>query len=195
MICAFRLNVCWYNNFMWYFYYLALVGTIISIVGLTRIAYIFHDVIHPKTLSELAASEEHLLRKFQLILVICGFLFALTIFGYIVFYVKHTELIILFGTLMVGGEFVAALMPAGGKFNKIHLIMAYIMAMGMLGLAVLFAINLKGVTQISVIVCFICMLLSAFLTVVDKHRYIFYELIFIFSSHFSILITTFSLMH
>lgn len=98
----------------------------------------------------------------------------------------------MFGTLMVGGELIAALLPAAEKTKKTHLIMAQAMSIGMLGLAVVFLVELSGIPRLAMALILLAMLLSAALTILDKKRLLFYELTFIYASHVSILLITFS---
>lgn len=99
-------------------------------------------------------------------------------------------MVIVFGVMMVGGELLAALLPAHNKTNKAHLVMAEIMSIGMLGLCVLFILGVGGFYRGLELAFLIVMIASASLTLIDKRRYIAYELGFIYISHISILIAT-----
>lgn len=65
-------------------FYAAFLATLVSIVGLSRMAIKEHDKLQPRTLSELAAAQEPLLNHFRKILWVCGTLFAITVYGYLV---------------------------------------------------------------------------------------------------------------
>lgn len=169
-------------------FYAVFVGTIVSVISLTRVALQNYTHESPRTLSELAAAEDALLRRFRNILLFCGILFAITLFGFIVPQTSQSLFVVIFGVLMIGGELLLALVPARGKTSSMHLVLAQIMAVGMLGLSLTLSIALAGVFSLLVVILAVCMAIFALLTVVDKKRFILYELSFIFSSHFSIII-------
>jgi len=159
----------------------------ISICGLTTMAVRNHDATQPRSLSELAAAEQRLLVRFRGILLVCGSLFAVTIYGY----VPRTTiepLVVLAGALMVCGELTAAILPARHKTLTLHTIMAQVMALGMLGLAIAFLWDLRDVYRIVDMFLVILMACTAALTFLDKRRFIIHELIFIFASHISIML-------
>jgi hypothetical protein len=169
-------------------FYPVFVATIVSIFGLTRLALRNHDPAYPRTLSQLAAAEQALLVRFRSILLFCGVLFATTVFGFIVPRVDYAWLVALFGALMIGGELLAAVVPARGNTVRVHSSAAQVMAIGMLGLPFLFWFGLPGVYSSLELALGLAMSLLAVLTLVDKRRFVAYELVFIFASHFSILI-------
>lgn len=174
-------------------FYPVLIGTLLSVVGLSRIAIQNHFDHTPKSLSELAAAEGRLLKRFRNILIFCDALFAITLFGFIVPRVDQAVLVAIFGGLMIGGEFLAALLPARGRTLLLHLVFAQTMSVGMLGLGVLFLVTLAGWFSILAAVMTACMVIFGLLTIVDKKHYITYELAFIFSSHFSIIVAAVAL--
>lgn len=118
--------------------YAAFIATAISIVGLSCLAIQGHLKETPRTLSELAAAEQALLVRFRNILIVCGLLFGVTVFGFLAPNSANAPLVALFGSLMIGGELLASLIPGRKKTKFIHTAMAQIMALGMLGLAFLF---------------------------------------------------------
>jgi hypothetical protein len=65
-------------------FYPVFVATIVSVGGRSRIAIKEHRSEHPRTLSALVAAKESLLLRFRNILLFCGVLFAVTVFGFIV---------------------------------------------------------------------------------------------------------------
>jgi hypothetical protein len=173
--------------------YPAFLATLISIFCLSRLAQNEYNRTIPQTLSELAAAEQSLLVRFRNILFVCGVLFAITVFGFIAVRAEQTGWIIVFGSLMVGGELLASLVPARDRLVTTHNVLAHIMAIGMLGLAVAFTIVLTGIFAVAEIVFVGLMGMFGVLSILDKRRYIVYELAFIFSSHVSILIAAIAL--
>lgn len=173
-------------------FYPVFIGTIVSIVSLTRIA-IQHRTNAPITLSELVAAEEALLRRFRNILLFCGVLFAITLFGFIVPRTNYLVPVILFGVLMIGGNLIAAVIPARAATAFAHLLFAQGMAIGMWGLGLTFAIALPGLFSALAFILAFSMTVFALLTLLDKKHYLRYELAFIFSSHLSILVAAIAL--
>lgn len=167
---------------------IATLATLISVTGLSRIAVAHHDARNPSTLSELAVAETTILRKFRWILFVCGALFGVAIFIYAPSQEPHAGFLLLFNMLMVGGEFIVAALPAKDKTRMPHQLAAQVMAFGMLGLAVIFLQTVDDHRQLPALLALIVMAMAAILTLVDKRRYLTYELAFIYSSHLSILI-------
>jgi hypothetical protein len=93
---------------------------------------------------------------------------------------------------MIGGELLASLLPARNKTLHMHNVLAQIMAIGMLGLVLLFSLRLHQYQFIEVTLLVI-MCTMALLTFADKKRYIVYEMTYIFSSHLTILIAAIAL--
>ena len=94
---------------------------------------------------------------------------------------------------MIGGELLASLIPGRKKTNFIHTAMAQIMALGMLGLAFLFWFSTEGVYHWIEMALVVLMCSLGMLTWLDKKNFIFYELGFIFCSHFTILVDVIAL--
>lgn len=173
-------------------FYPVFIATLISIVGLGRLAAREHNRDMPRNLSQLAAAEQRLLVRFRNILVICGVLFAITVFGFIV--PRMTDIwVAIFGGLMIGGELLAGLIPARGKTVLLHNGLAQVMALGMFGLALLFWINLEGVYAWLELALLGSMVVMGILTLLDRRRYIIYELGYIYLSHTSILVAAIAL--
>jgi hypothetical protein len=173
-------------------FYPASIATGISIVGLTYIAVKGYDAERPRSLSELAASEQRTLRNFRYVLLICGPLFGMTTSGFIMPQVDHPALVGLFGAFMVGGEMLAAIIPARNRTLLAHTILAQVMGVGMLGLAFMFATGLE-VYHVAEWVLTVLMGIAGVLTFLDVRRYLVYELIFIFSSHITIVLAALAL--
>lgn len=187
-------SFCYSETMLSWTLYPVFVGTVVSIAGLSQIALKKPTTgTIPRTLSELAAAEEQLLRHFRNILVFCGTLFAITLFGFIVPRIHHAPLVTLFGALMIGGELLAAVIPARGRTVATHLLLAQSMAIGMFGLGVLFALNLTGTFSALATALVVSMFVFALLTVIDKRHYVVFELAFIFASHFSIILAALAL--
>jgi len=174
-------------------FYPVFIGTIISVIGLSRIALMESGNNAPNTLSELAAAEDALLGRFRNILIICGVLFAITLFGFIAPQVGHVAFVLFFGILMIGGELLASVIPARGNTAGTHLFLSKIMAIGMLGLGILFSVSLPGVFLVLAVTLTIAMIAFGLLTLLDKKHYLVYELAFIFASHFSVVVAALAL--
>ncbi len=174
-------------------FYPVFIATIVSVVGLSRLAIQEHASEDPLTLSALAAAEQSLLKHFRNILLFCGVLFGVTVFGFIVPRSSEVLLVTIFGALMIGGELLAGCIPARNNTLVIHNVLAQIMGAGMLGLAFTFWVSLEK--PFSFIEAFFSLGMSLFgaMTLLDKKRYIKYELAFIFTSHFSIVVAAIAL--
>lgn len=174
-------------------FYPVLLGTLVSMFGLSQIAVQNRSAASPKSLSELVAAEEALLRRFRNILLLCGMLFGITVFGFIAPRSGNALPVTVFGILMIGGELIAAIVPAHGKTLVPHLVLAHAMAIGMLGLGVTFSIALTGMFAALAAVLTVGMVAFSALTFADKRHYMVYELAFIFSSHFSVVVAALAL--
>lgn len=173
-------------------FYPAFLGTVISVSGLSRIA-LLHDNDHPHTLSELAAAEQHLLRQFRTILWTCGLLFAITMYWFIGPRVPHPFWIEAAWTVELGGNWLAALIPARNKTLVVHNVLAQTMAVGMLALAYGFWWDLSGRAEVIELMLAVSITVFTLLTFLDKRRFIVYEMLLIFFSHFSILVAAIAL--
>jgi hypothetical protein len=175
-------------------FYTAFLATVLSITSLSWIAVKEFDKRQPRTLSELAAAQEHLLNHFRRTLFICGTLFAVTVYGYLVPRISSSELLAATWTLTYVGNILAAVIPARDKTIKYHYLSAQAMAVGMLLMAYTFAISLTGVYGEIEVYISVAMSLLGIMTFVDKSRFIVYELLFIFMSHISILVAALALL-
>lgn len=173
-------------------FYPVFVGTLVSIMGLSRIALKNHDKTNPRTLSELAAAEQSVLSHFRSILIVCDLLFALTVFGFIVPRITNSAVIAIFGAMMIGGELFVSLLPARGRTFNVHFVLAQIMAVGMFGLALIFCFELPMFLLIEAAIL-LTMCVMIFLTFVNKKHYLVYELAYIFASHLSIVVAAIAL--
>lgn len=171
----------------------ALLATAISVIALSRIAYKEYDGARPITLSEMAASRQPLLAHFRRILVLCGTLFAVTMYLYVGPQASHSGWIIVAWTMTYFGELSLAIVPAHKGTMRLHNIFGLAMASGMLAMAYLFSLELSGYYRIFELLIFIVMTAMGVSMIIDKKHFIFYELGFIFLSHISIVIVAVAL--
>lgn len=88
------------------------------------------------------------------------------------------------------GVIISAILPARGKTFYPHVAAAQCMGLGMLLLAFAFWKSTTGIGSAIELAIALTMVLFALLTYVDKRRYIFHELCFIYLSHFTIVLAT-----
>lgn len=167
---------------------LSLIATLGSVVFLTKIAASTHTPAAPKSLSERATLETALLVRFRKTLLVCSTLFAIAIYFFIAPAAEHSWWIIVAWTMEYIGVIIAAILPAKGKTFHAHVAVAQCMGIGMLLLAFAFWKNTTGVGSTIELVLALIMTAFALLTYLDKRRYIFHELIFIYLSHFTIVL-------
>lgn len=172
-------------------FYPVFIASAASVIGLTHIALAKINP-KPRTLSELAAAEQTLLARFRNVLLFCGVLFAVTVFGFIVPRSAAQVVVAIFGVLMIGGELLAAVIPARHKTTLVHNFVAQIMALGMLGLAFSFWFSLPRYNFAEMLLA-IGMCVAGGLTLLDKKRYLQYELMFIYASHCTVLLAALAL--
>jgi hypothetical protein len=171
----------------------AFTAAILSIIGLSYLAWKEHERGTPRTLSELAALKPNRLWYFRIVLWLCGSLFAVTMYGYIVPHIRLGGLQAAAWSLTYFPELILGVFPAKGNTIRFHTFMAYLMAFGMLSSAILFAVALFGnFALIESLISGIMVVLSI-LTITDKRHFIFYELPFIFFAHGSILVAAYAL--
>lgn len=169
--------------------YSAFLGTFLSVTLLSYLAWKEHNPQLPRTLSKLAAQNRELINWFRAVLWTCGTLFAVTMFFHVIPAVQHQNTLLITWTVYYVCELLLALFPARGTIeNLLHTIFSYAMSAAMFITAVLFSISLSGIYKDIEIGITIAMLMFAMLTYLDKKRFIFYELLFIYSSHISILV-------
>jgi len=134
-----------------------------------------------------------LLKYFRIVLWLCGTLFAITMYWFVVPRIAHPVLIAVAWSLEYVGNLTLAVIPARGKTMSWHTVFAQVMAVGMLSLAYLFWIGLPGVYGGLELVFSLAMTMLVILMATDRRRFIFYELPFIFLSHGSILVAALAL--
>jgi len=174
-------------------FYPAFVGTFISIVAWAYLAYKEHLSHLPRTLSELAAEKIEALRYYRTVLWTCGPLFAITTLLFIVPRITHPVLVATACATIVTTEMVVGVFPAQRGRITAHDIIAAVMGFAMTAAAYLFAWNLSGNYRVTELTFAILLTILAALTNLDRRRYLFYELPFIFLSHFSILVAALAL--
>ncbi|HSX07975.1 MAG TPA: hypothetical protein VLG11_03715 [Candidatus Saccharimonadales bacterium] len=172
-------------------FYPVFIASVVSVIGLTHIAFAKISP-KPRTLSELAAAEQTLLARFRNVLLFCGTLFAITVFWFIIPRIAAHAIVAFFGSLMIGGELLAAIIPARHKTIFVHNFMAQTMALGMLGLAFSFWFSLPRYNGPEMLLA-IGMCVAGGLTFLDKKYYLQYELGFIYASHCTVALAALAL--
>ena len=169
-------------------FYSAFVGTLLSVVLLTNLARIEHDPLKPRTLSQLASQSIKLINRFRLTLLICGSLFAVTMYFLIIPAAKKPMPLLFSWSIYYLSVLLLALFPDRSGVQKIlHNIFAYLMGITMLITVALLISVVSGTYRLAEIGILLAMCSLSLLTIIDKKRFIFYELPFIYLSHLSIL--------
>lgn len=173
-------------------FYPAFVGTLISVMAWTYLARKEHLAHIPRTLSELAAEKPEALKYYRIVLWVCGPLFAITMFGFIVERIAHPFIVSISCGLAIATEMTIGFFPAQRGRITIHDIIAAVMGAAMIGSAYVFAWSLRG-GYIAIELAFaVSMSILGIFCIIDRKRYLFYELPLIYISHFSILVAAFA---
>lgn len=173
--------------------YPAFLATFLSVAGLTYLAWREHNSDKPRTLSELAASNQRLVNYFRIVLWSCGTLFAITMFLYIVPKVMYGFYQLLAWIAYYGCELLLGIFSARGTIERLlHNIFSYTMGAAMFVTALLFVADFHGTFRVIEIALSTTMAILGSLTMLDRKRFIFYELPFIFLSHASVLVAVFA---
>jgi hypothetical protein len=167
-------------------FYTVFLGTIGSIVAHGYLAISKHNHENPKTLSELAAAERHLLIRFRWTVLGFSTLLGITVYWFIAPRNQYGLVQSLAWSLEYLGGFLMAVVPARDKLFSLHNMFAQAMAIGMLALAYLFLPALHGYYFLLGLVLTLVMTLFGIATVLDKRHYIVHEMSFIFISHITI---------
>ncbi len=170
--------------------YISVFATFVSITSLTGVALSEHDKNQPRTLSELAAAQDHLLRRFRNILWLCGTLFSVAMYCFIIPKSSYSLWLFVAWTAVYAGNLLAGTLPAKGTTRRKHELSAKLMALGMLATAFIFWLDSSSSIQLAITIAMAC-LGSA--TLFDTKRFIFYELPFLYLSHVSIIIAVITL--
>ena len=171
----------------------ALLATVGSMIELTKIATRNHNTLNPKPLSELAAAEARILDRFRGVLIACGALFSLSIYGFIGPQLPHGLPIVLAWTWTFLNILLVAILPMRGRTYRVHIIAAQLMGLGMLIMAYIFWKSIEGVYADVELIIALAMTILAASTYVDARRYIVYELAFIYFFNFTIVTAVLSL--
>ncbi len=169
--------------------YPAILATIVSVIGLTRLAARRYDPANPRTLSEMATLSARSMLVFRLILYPCSLLFGVTILLFIAPRSSQSLLVGVAGSSMCVSEMILAAIPAAGKQQKrLHNVFGYIMGASMFALVVLFAGLLHGLPDVAEKVILVSMTVLFAAMILDRKRFIFFELPYIYLSHISIVV-------
>lgn len=171
-------------------FYPAFLATVISIAGWTYMAANEHNHASPRALSELGAARRETLAYFRTILWLCGGLFGITMYFFVIPRIEYRPYHALAWSMTLIGEVLLGVYPAMGKTKRLHDILAMIMGAGMLAMAYLFWMSFSGITQHIELGIAVTMSILAVLTIRKFKNFIMYELLFIFLSHISILVAS-----
>lgn len=124
-------------------FYAAFLGTIISIVGWSYLAWKKHDTDQPVSLSHLFVVNQRTLIFSRTILWVCISLFAITLYLFIIPRIHHSIYVFIAWTFAFISEALLGFFPAEGKTEKLHSALAALMGFSFLVLAILFPISLS----------------------------------------------------
>ncbi len=174
--------------------YAAFLGTIGSIVGHSYIAISHKNGQRLRSLSELAATDSHLLQLFRFTAFTNSTLLAITVYGFIAprndYGLAQSiawSIEYLCGILML-------IFPARGSSLTFHNVSAISMAVGMYLLCFLFLPVLDGIFHVVLWGCACAMTAFGAATFLDDARYMLYELCFIFTSHITICVAALGML-
>lgn len=176
-------------------FYPVFFGTAISIASLSHFAVTQRGNLKTRTLSELATTEQKLLVRFRNILLFCGSLFAISMFGFIVPRAPHALPVLVLGIGMMTGELLVGIIPAQNSTRRLHESLAALMGASMLILPFVFWYSFTGAYKLSEALLALSMLALLSLMASDTYRknFVTYELAFIFLSHISIVVAALAL--
>jgi hypothetical protein len=174
-------------------FYPAFIGTFISVVAWTYLAQKEHLRHMPRTLSELAAEKPEALNYYRIVLWLCGPLFAITMFAFVLPRVLHPFIIGIACALTIVSEMAIGFFPAQKGKITVHDVVAGLMGVVMIITAYLFAWSLSGAYAKVEFAFGLCMSILGILCMIDRKRYLFYELPLIFIAHFSVLVAALAL--
>lgn len=173
--------------------YPVFVGTILSIISLTRLARreYMSGVVH--TMSQLGGKHAKALRDFRAILWVCGTLFSITVLFFISPRLDSLVMTIVWSLTYICEVALGVVPDHPGWKSRWHNIFAYGMALGFLITAVYFCFALQGIYQILSVFILVGMVGSVALTAINRKYFLFYELGYIYLSHIGIVIATLAL--
>jgi len=175
-------------------FFAAFLGTAISVIFLTSLAWKEHHPDNPRSFSTLVAQRRELVNQFRMASAVVSTLFTISIFFFIVPKVQYGTVLFVVWLVCYIAELLVSIFPERGTIEKqLHSIFAYIMALCMLLTTVVFLLSFDGGVRMIQAGILICALILAVLAHIDKKRFIVYELLFIYMSHASILVAMFAL--
>jgi hypothetical protein len=170
-------------------FYAAFVGTFLAITILTYIAWKEHHPDLPRSLSGMVAQRKQLVNWFRVVTAVVSTLFAVTMYFFIIPRVQYGALLFVVWTIGWVSDLLLATFPERGTIERLlHSFFAYTMALVFILIAVVFIFSFSGGYRLVEIGITASMLILAMLAQLDRKRFIFYELPFIYLSHFSILV-------
>jgi len=147
----------------------------------------------PRTLSELASETLNGMRYYRIVLWVCGPLFGITLFAFILPKISNQAIIGVTSLTVILTEMLVGVFPAKrGVFTR-HDVIAGLMGLSMIALTYFFAWSLNDMFARIELLLAISMCIVAVCCFIDRKRFLFYELTLIFLSHLSIIIAALAL--
>jgi hypothetical protein len=175
-------------------FYAAFLATFLAITILTFLAWREHNPELPRSFSGIAAQTKRLVNWFRVVTVVVSTLFAITMYFFIIPKIPYGTALFVVWTIGYVSDQLLALFPERGTIERqLHSFFAYTLAATFLMISVIFVFSFSGGFRVLQIGTLVGMLILAALTRLDKKRFIFYELAFIYLSHFSILVAAIAL--
>ena len=176
-------------------FYAAFLGTFLSITFLTYITWKEHHPDLPRSFSQLVAQNRRLVNWFRGASAVCPTLFSVTVYFLIMPNVRYAVALFVVWSTAYASELLLALFPERGTIEKqLHSFFAYNMGLAMIVTAFILFLSLSGgyrVLELGITIGMVT--LGLLFTQLDRERFIFYELAFIYSSHASILVAAVAL--
>ncbi len=172
-------------------FYPVFVGTFLSIVLWLRFVVREHSIGTQITLSELGANRNA--NYFRFVLWLCGPLFGLTAIFYIFPRIGSPLVGLLIITTIVLELLVGMFLPLNKRHKSLHELIAYGMGLCMFASALGLAFTLPRFGWLQAIFV-VAMIACAIGMAVNKRHFIFYEVAFIFISHFTMITAAVSLL-
>lgn len=176
--------------------YSALLGVAISSFGVSYLVQKELDLENPKTLSQLVAQKQSDLMIFRATIFFGGSLIAFAVFFFIVPKIEYSLSIAISFAVVYLSELLLSIFPDNNSdifTPNLHRVFGYSMALGMLITATMLSFGLDGTAAHIEVMLVILMLALSLGGILHRKRFIFYELLFIFTSHISVLVAIFAL--
>ena len=175
-------------------FYAAFLGTFLAITILTYLAWKEHNPDLPRSISGIAAQNRRLVNWFRVVTVVVSTLFTVTMYFFIVPKIQYGAALFVVWTICYASDQLLALFPERGTIERqLHTFFGYTLALGFLATTIIFILSFSGSYRVTEIGILVCMLILGVLTRLDRKRFIFYELPFIYLSHVSILVAAVAL--